>query len=248
MRFLLGLILGAAVVVLVAEGVREGDDWRGRLVSSAGAIARSVETWLHERLGARQASSEAETLALVELTEGAAARQPIPRPPDPRGVDDSPPARLDGRPEAADAGPGEPAVAAALEPEAPARVPEPESDLAAGMPEPEPEMLKPEAPLPEVPPPGAPPPAAPAPKVAPAPSSADDPAAESPYRLQTVWVPFHSRMSARGFADRLMESLNHPFAVERQGAGRYQVVFPYADEPERRALLAQAAEVTGLPL
>jgi len=80
------------------------------------------------------------------------------------------------------------------------------------------------------------------------PDAATDPPAESPFRLQTVWVPFHSRMSAVGFAERLTESLDHPFGVERRGPGRYQVVFPYADEPERQTLLAQAAEATGLPL
>jgi len=63
-----------------------------------------------------------------------------------------------------------------------------------------------------------------------------------------VWVPFHSQRSADGFAERLSESLNHPFRVERQGPGRYQVVFGYAGEAERLALLDEAAAVTGLPL
>ena len=65
---------------------------------------------------------------------------------------------------------------------------------------------------------------------------------------QTVWVPFHSQMSAAGFAARLSESLGHPFDVERRGPGRYQVVFAYGDETERSALLEEAAAVTGLPL
>ena len=65
---------------------------------------------------------------------------------------------------------------------------------------------------------------------------------------QTVWVPFHSQMSAVGFASRLSESLGHPFDVERRGPGRYQVVFAYGDEAERSALLEEAAAVTGLPL
>lgn len=65
---------------------------------------------------------------------------------------------------------------------------------------------------------------------------------------QPVWVPFHSQMSASGFAERLSDSLDHPFRVERRGPGRYQVVFPYRDEPQRLALLAQAAELTGLSL
>ncbi len=66
--------------------------------------------------------------------------------------------------------------------------------------------------------------------------------------VASVWSPFHSEMSAVGFAERLSRSLNHPFSVERRGAGRYQVVFRYTDEPEREALLADAAAVTGLPL
>jgi hypothetical protein len=63
-----------------------------------------------------------------------------------------------------------------------------------------------------------------------------------------VWVPFHSRLSAGGFAERLTESLEHPFRVERRGPGAYQVGFGYRDEPHRRNLLAQAAEITGLQL
>ena len=63
-----------------------------------------------------------------------------------------------------------------------------------------------------------------------------------------MWVPFHSEMSAAGFAERLSDSLDHPFRVERRGPGRYQVVFAYRREPERETLLAEAARATGLPL
>ncbi len=65
---------------------------------------------------------------------------------------------------------------------------------------------------------------------------------------QTVWAPFHSEMSARGFAQRLSQALHHPFRVERRGPGRYQVVFGYGDDAERQTLLDRAAELTGLPL
>jgi hypothetical protein len=92
----------------------------------------------------------------------------------------------------------------------------------------------------------------------PAPPVTPDSADGSPTRLETgaaadagrapVWVPFHSRMSADGFAERLSESLDHPFRVERQGPGRYQVVFAYTDEAERLALIDEASAVTGLPL
>lgn len=65
---------------------------------------------------------------------------------------------------------------------------------------------------------------------------------------QAVWVPFRSEMSANGFAERLSAALDHSFDVERRGPGRYEVVFDYRDEPERDAVLSEAAQVTGLPL
>lgn len=67
-------------------------------------------------------------------------------------------------------------------------------------------------------------------------------------RSQVVWVAFHSEMSADGFARRLSAALDHEFDVERRGPGRYEVVFDYRDEPERDAVLSEAAQVTGLPL
>ncbi len=63
--------------------------------------------------------------------------------------------------------------------------------------------------------------------------------------LATVWVPFHSQMSAEGFADRLSRELEYPFRVQRQGPGNYQVVFDAESGSEREALLARIAEVTG---
>jgi len=67
-------------------------------------------------------------------------------------------------------------------------------------------------------------------------------------RSHVVWVPFHSEMSANGFAQRLTAALDHRFDVERRGPGRYEVVFDYRNEPERDAVLSEAAQVTGLPL
>lgn len=78
--------------------------------------------------------------------------------------------------------------------------------------------------------------------------AAEQSGAARPDTDQPVWVPFHSEMSASGFADRLSESLDHPFRVERRGPGRYQVVFAYRDEEQRREVLSEAATVTGLPL
>ena len=60
-----------------------------------------------------------------------------------------------------------------------------------------------------------------------------------------VWVPFHSRMSAEGFAARLSRELRHDFRVERRGAGSYEVVFDAASDSERRTILAEIEAITG---
>lgn len=60
-----------------------------------------------------------------------------------------------------------------------------------------------------------------------------------------VWAPFHSQMSAKGFAARLSRALDHDFRVERRAAGAYEVVFDAATPAERDALLNEIAELTG---
>ena len=62
---------------------------------------------------------------------------------------------------------------------------------------------------------------------------------------ESVWVPFRSQMSAQGFAAALTAQTQHPFEVERQGPGRYQVLFTYADTQQRDALLQQVRSLTG---
>lgn len=62
---------------------------------------------------------------------------------------------------------------------------------------------------------------------------------------QPVWVPFHSQMSAEGFATRLSQTLDHEFRVVRQGAGAYQVVFDAANADQRALIMAQVTEITG---
>jgi hypothetical protein len=62
---------------------------------------------------------------------------------------------------------------------------------------------------------------------------------------QAVWVPFRSQMSAQGFARRLTGKLDHPFRVDRQGPGRYQVLFSYASELDRLDVLDQVSFLTG---
>ena len=62
---------------------------------------------------------------------------------------------------------------------------------------------------------------------------------------QPVWIPFHSQMSAEGFAARLSRALGHEFRVVRQGAGAYQVVFDAADADQRALIIAQVTEITG---
>lgn len=65
---------------------------------------------------------------------------------------------------------------------------------------------------------------------------------------QTVWVPFRSQMSAQGFAKRLTGQLDHPFAVNREGPGRYQVSFDYESESQRLDVLGQVQSLTGQEL
>jgi|GEM_PF-4631553 len=64
-------------------------------------------------------------------------------------------------------------------------------------------------------------------------------------KLASVWTPFHSERSAEGFANRLSEYFTHPFSVQRQGPGEYQVTFPYDSEAERESMLMELAEITG---
>lgn len=63
--------------------------------------------------------------------------------------------------------------------------------------------------------------------------------------LAPVWLPFHSQMSAEGFAARLSRELDHSFNVQRQRAGTYQVVFAAESAAEQELLLARVAEITG---
>lgn len=60
-----------------------------------------------------------------------------------------------------------------------------------------------------------------------------------------VWVPFHSQMSAEGFAARLGRELEHEFRVEKRGAGSYQVVFDAVDPIQQALLEARVREITG---
>jgi len=62
---------------------------------------------------------------------------------------------------------------------------------------------------------------------------------------QSVWTPFYSQLSAEGFARRLADTTARPFAVRKEAAGRYQVVFAYADEDERARMLEAFAAATG---
>ena len=66
-----------------------------------------------------------------------------------------------------------------------------------------------------------------------------------PNESAPVWVSFHSQMSAEGFARQLSDQFHHPFAVARQGPGDYQVMFDYGSIDERDALLDEIAAATG---
>ena len=69
--------------------------------------------------------------------------------------------------------------------------------------------------------------------------------ADADARVETVWTPFYSQLSADGFARRMTGFTAHPFSVRREGAGRYQVVFAYTDEDERARVLSALATATG---
>ena len=61
----------------------------------------------------------------------------------------------------------------------------------------------------------------------------------------SVWTAFHSERSANGFAEVLTRETGHAFSIDRRGPGEYQVMFAYADDSERAALLGLIAGVTG---
>ncbi len=60
-----------------------------------------------------------------------------------------------------------------------------------------------------------------------------------------AWKPFHSEVSASGFARRLSTQLGYPFHSIRKGPARYYVVFDYATEAQRLLLQQQVAAITG---
>lgn len=214
MRFLLGLVVGAGIVLALAPA--------GPLTAHpvlARALALPEQTLLAARRALAPSQPEAQKRSqaqpdgqaleaaqpdTADTTQSAAAESlllaPIPRPPDP------------------------------LTAEQPAHPSEPERREAEPANGPEQVMAAPAVPEPE-------------PAAGPAQPTAPLASASAP-----VWVPFHSEMSASGFAGRLSRSLDHPFRVERRGPGRYQVVFAYRDDAQRRSLLRDAAELTGLPL
>lgn len=70
-------------------------------------------------------------------------------------------------------------------------------------------------------------------------------AEQTSHASQPVWVPFHSQMSAEGFATRLSQALDHEFRVVRHGAGAYQVVFDAQNADEQALIMAQVTEITG---
>lgn len=60
-----------------------------------------------------------------------------------------------------------------------------------------------------------------------------------------AWTPFHSRASARGFARHLSEKTGVEFTIFKEGPGRYEVMFEYATDAERRAIESRIASVAG---
>ena len=71
--------------------------------------------------------------------------------------------------------------------------------------------------------------------------SAEDQALET----AVVWKPFHSQVSADGFARRLSTQLGYPFRALREGPAKYHVVFDYGSQEQRELLRAQVEALTG---
>jgi len=63
-----------------------------------------------------------------------------------------------------------------------------------------------------------------------------------------VWKPFHSEVSADGFARRLSTQLGYPFRALREGPAKYHVVFDYESQEQREMLRAQVEALTGFSL
>jgi hypothetical protein len=245
MRFLIGLIFGAGLIFVAVAVLGPGiPDRTGRLPAWVDGVAVRLGDWLAlpprpavpagerlQRLPARELASRDPAVRSDAAPDGdaaaeqPAAREPIPRPPDPRPLDQV----ADGEAIPRDETSRDEDVQALVAEIFGARDAVPDGQRPA--PSTRADRTDERAAGEEV-----------------AQSAQSAAAAVGVSGSQAVWVPFHSRMSATGFASRLTDSLGHPFDVERQGPGRYQVVFAYADESERAALLEEAAAVTGLPL
>lgn len=63
-----------------------------------------------------------------------------------------------------------------------------------------------------------------------------------------VWKPFHSEVSATGFARRLSVQLGYPFRALREGPAKYHVVFDYESDQQRELLRQQVQALTGFSL
>ena len=61
----------------------------------------------------------------------------------------------------------------------------------------------------------------------------------------TIWTPFHSENSAKGFAGMLTREIGREFQVDRESAGRYQVTFAYDDDTDRGLISEQVMAITG---
>ena len=63
-----------------------------------------------------------------------------------------------------------------------------------------------------------------------------------------IWRPFHSEISARGFAERLENVTGLDYRVERLKRGSYQVSVAHNGEQDRLARLTRIETATGLKL
>jgi len=75
--------------------------------------------------------------------------------------------------------------------------------------------------------------------------SAAEPPAPPAMETAIVWKPFHSEVSADGFARRLSTQLGYPFRALREGPAKYYVVFDYDSQEQRELLRGQVEALIG---
>ena len=74
---------------------------------------------------------------------------------------------------------------------------------------------------------------------------ADQPPTPTSALTASAWTAFHSRASARGFARHLHAKTGIAFDIIKKSPGRYDVVFEYLTDDERRDIESRIASAAG---